>query len=117
MDEFVLRLAFWAFAVVAVGSSIAVVANRNPVASAMSLVAAFLAVAGLYLTTGATFLSAVQILVYAGAIMVLFLFVIMLLNLESDPFEGIPVRRMVGAAAVFAFLFGATAVVLGSRPE
>jgi NADH-quinone oxidoreductase subunit J len=114
MDEIVVRIAFWAFAAVAVLSSLAVVANKNPVVSAMALVSAFLSVAGIYLTIGATFLTAVQILVYAGAIMVLFLFVIMLLNLEHDPFEGIPVRRVAAGAAVFAFLFGAAAVVLGS---
>jgi len=114
MDEIIVRITFWVFAAIAVAASLAVVANKSPVASAMSLVTTFLAVAGLYMTLGATFLSAVQILVYAGAIMVLFLFVIMLLNLETDPFSGIPIRRVVGVAAVFAFLFGAAAIVLGT---
>ena len=72
---------FWVVALISVGSAIAVVAHRNPVRSALFLIANFLGLAYLYLTLNAQLLAALQILVYAGAIMVLFLFVIMLLNL------------------------------------
>src|SRR5262245_16346432 len=74
---------FWILAVVSVGASIAMVATRNPVRSALFLVVTFLCVAVFYVMLTAQFLAAVQIIVYAGAIMVLFLFVIMLLNLGA----------------------------------
>jgi NADH-quinone oxidoreductase subunit J len=78
---------FWLFAIMAVGCGLMVVANpftRNPVASAMFLVLMMVNLAGLYVTLHAFFLAAVQILVYAGAVMVLFLFVIMLLDLKDE---------------------------------
>ena len=61
-----------------------VVALRNPIYSALSLLIMFFHVAGLYVTLHAEFLAAVQIIVYAGAILVLYLFVVMLLNLKQD---------------------------------
>ena len=73
-------LLFWILAVVSVGASLLMIFNSNPIRSALSLVASFLCVAMLYLTLSAQFLAFVQVIVYAGAIMVLFLFVVMLLN-------------------------------------
>jgi len=61
-----------------------VVLNRNPVASALSLVVSFLALAALYVSLDAYFIGVIQILVYAGAVMVLFLFIIMLLDLKAE---------------------------------
>jgi NADH-quinone oxidoreductase subunit J len=75
---------FWVFAVLALGAAIAVVTMRNIVHGALMLVLNLLAVAGLYLSLESPFLSVIQILVYAGAIMVLFLFVIMLLGVHRD---------------------------------
>src|SRR5687768_220530 len=74
---------FWILALVSVGSAMLVVVNKNPVRSALFLVVNFFVLAVLYLTLSAQFIAAVQIIVYAGAIMVLFLFVIMLLNLGA----------------------------------
>src|SRR5580704_12732137 len=74
---------FFILATVAVVSALLVVVNTNPVRSALSLVVTFLCVAAFYITLSAQFIAAVQIIVYAGAIMVLFLFVIMLLNLSA----------------------------------
>ncbi len=74
---------FWVLALIAVGASIMVVASQNPVRSALYLVTSFLCVAAFYITLSAQFIAAVQVIVYAGAIMVLFLFVIMLLNLSA----------------------------------
>jgi len=68
-------------------TAVLVVALKNPIYSALSLLVLFFHVAGLYVTLHAEFLAAVQIIVYAGAVMVLFLFVIMLLNLQTDPHE------------------------------
>lgn len=75
---------FSVFAIGAVASAIGTISSRNPVASAMSLVAHFFMLAGLYLTLEAQFVAAVQVLVYAGAIMVLVVFVILLLNLGKE---------------------------------
>jgi len=71
-----------------------VVLNRNPVASALSLVVSFLALAALYVSLDAYFIGVIQILVYAGAVMVLFLFIIMLLDLKAES------RRRVNFPAV-----------------
>ncbi len=77
------QILFWLMALVIVVTSIGVVAVRNPVRSALNLVANFFALAVLYLLLYAQFVAVVQIIVYAGAIMVLFLFTIMLLNLGA----------------------------------
>ncbi len=72
---------FYGLAAVSIGSALMMVTRRSPVMSAIWLIANFFALAGLYLTLHAQFIAVIQIIVYAGAIMVLFLFVIMLLNL------------------------------------
>ena len=80
-------LLFYLFAGAAVGCGFLVVANpfsRNPVTSAMCLVLTMISLAGIFVLLHAYFLAAVQILVYAGAVMVLFLFVIMLLDLKEE---------------------------------
>lgn len=76
---------FWLFSLIGISGAIGLIINRNPVYSALSLILNFFSIAGLYLTLQAEFLAVIQILVYAGAIMVLFLFVIMLLNLQDEP--------------------------------
>ena len=78
------QLFFGYFAGVIAVTAILVVALRNPIYSALSLLIMFFHVAGLYVTLHAEFLAAVQIIVYAGAILVLYLFVVMLLNLHQD---------------------------------
>jgi len=75
-------LLFYLFAVMAIGSAVLVITMRNPVYSAISLLVSFLAVASLFLLRHAEFVAAVQVFVYGGGIMVLFLFVIMLVNLH-----------------------------------
>jgi NADH-quinone oxidoreductase subunit J len=75
---------FFYFAFVIAAASVLVVAVRNPIYSALALLVMFFHVAGLYVTLHAEFLAAVQIIVYAGAILVLYLFVVMLLNLRQD---------------------------------
>ena len=77
-------LIFYAFAFLIALCSVMVVASRNPVASAMFLVADLFLLAGIYASIDAHFVAAIQVLVYAGAIVVLFMFVIMLLNLSPD---------------------------------
>ena len=75
---------FTILAVVTVITAILVIVQRNPVASAIYLIITLFSLAGIYLLLNAQFIAVIQVLVYAGAIMVLFLFVIMLLNLERE---------------------------------
>ncbi len=86
-DQSVFEAAFfWLFAFVVVGGSIFVVTRRNLIAAVMGMVGLFIAVAAVYVMLHAQFLAAMQVLVYAGAIMVLFVFVVMILNRpEDDP--------------------------------
>jgi len=76
---------FWIFAVTAIVSALVVILAKNPITSALGLIVTFFVLAGYYVLLSAQFLAAVQVIVYAGAIMVLFLFVIMLLNLQRLP--------------------------------
>jgi len=75
---------FYLFAAISVLSGLVVVAARNPVNSVIALIVCFLSIAGHYILLNAQFLAMVQVIVYTGAIMVLFLFVIMLLNLNQS---------------------------------
>jgi NADH-quinone oxidoreductase subunit J len=84
---------FYVFAAIALGSSLAMVVQRNPVAAAMNLVLTMFSLAALFVLLQAHFLAVIQLLVYAGAVMVLFLFVIMFLNLTED--QMMPGRRSI----------------------
>jgi len=79
-----LALLFILFAGLAVGCALSLVVQRNPLYSAISLIGVFISLACLYVTLAAPFIAAVQVIVYAGAIMVLVVFVIMLLNVEQE---------------------------------
>jgi NADH-quinone oxidoreductase subunit J len=78
------EILFYVLSALALISAIAVVASKNPVYSVLSLIVTFFAISGHYILLNAQFLAIVNIIVYAGAIMVLFLFVIMLMNLSKD---------------------------------
>lgn len=98
---------FWAFAALAIVSAFCCITRRNPVASALWLVATLFALAALFVLLDAQFIAVLQVLVYAGAIMVVFLFVIMLLNLGRGGPSDVkgPLGLGVGAAlAVLLFL-------------
>lgn len=79
-----LTLLFILFGALAIGCALAMVAQRNPLYSAISLIGVFISLACLYVMLAAPFIAAVQVIVYAGAIMVLVVFVIMLLNVEQE---------------------------------
>jgi NADH-quinone oxidoreductase subunit J len=79
--------AFYLFGAIAVAASLLVIAQRNPIHSVLLLIASFGALSGLYLLLDAPFAAVIQIIVYAGAIMVLFLFVVMLLNAPREDTE------------------------------
>lgn len=96
---------FALLAVVAVASAIVVVLHRNPVTSTMSLVVTLVSTAGLFILLGSPFLAALQILLYTGAILVLFLFVIMLLNVQRERTVVMHASGMVVAAGICAVGF------------
>jgi NADH-quinone oxidoreductase subunit J len=77
-------LIFWPLAILMLIGGVSVIAFRHPVASAMSVVACFIGLAGLFLGLSAFFVGVIQILVYTGAVMVLFIFIIMLLDLQHE---------------------------------
>jgi len=89
---------FLLFAIMAVVGAAMVVLQKNPVSSALYLVLVFMSLGGFFVMLAAPFIAAVQVVVYAGAIMVLFLFVIMLLNLQKDVDDGLhhAARRLFG---------------------
>src|SRR3954453_9805882 len=80
-------IAFYLFGAAAVAASLLVIAQRNPIYSVLLLIASFGALSGLYVLLDAPFVAVIQIIVYAGAIMVLFLFVVMLLNAPHEETE------------------------------
>jgi len=85
MDASLLQtILFWVFSIIGIGGALGLIFNHNTIYAALSLVLNFFSIAGLYLSLNAEFLAIIQIFVYAGAIMVLFIFVIMLLNLQSE---------------------------------
>jgi NADH-quinone oxidoreductase subunit J len=113
---------FFYLAGVIVLTALLVVGFRNPIYSAMSLMVLFLHVAGLYLILNAEFLAAIQIIVYAGAILVLYLFVVMLLNLKEDErfgwkaFGGIAVGLLVFAELSLIFFRSHFSGLTGDYP-
>jgi|SRR5215472_283576 len=93
-----LTLLFILFAGMAIGCALAMVAHRNPLYSAISLIGVFISLACLYLMLAAPFIAAVQVIIYAGAIMVLVVFVIMLLNVEEEERRRMRLRYLVPLA-------------------
>jgi NADH-quinone oxidoreductase subunit J len=96
---------FFVLAALAVGGALSLIFQKHPIHSALSLIVVMVSLAGLYLLQGAEFVAAVQIIVYAGAIMVLFIFVIMLLNAgEEDPGNVSRLAKFVGVPLGIVFL-------------
>jgi NADH-quinone oxidoreductase subunit J len=113
-------LLFYLCAAGALLAGVLVIVKKNPVICALFLVLAMLCLAVIYLLLGAEFIAAIHIIVYAGAIMVLFLFVIMLLNLDKEPRATVKGRfYKISAALLAVILLGlvAGAVGLHSLPE
>jgi NADH-quinone oxidoreductase subunit J len=112
-------VAFYAFAAIAVIASLLVVGQRNPMHSVMLLITSFGALAGLYVLLDAPFTAVTQIIIYAGAIMVLFLFVVMLLNVPREELPP-PAAALIGpttlkVGAVLSLLLAAEIVWALSR--
>ena len=103
---------FILFAGLAIGCAISMVVQRNPLYSAISLIGVFVSLACLYVTLAAPFIAAVQVIVYAGAIMVLVVFVIMLLNVEQEERQPLRLRSMIPIAVMLAAVLFAEAVFI-----
>ena len=119
---------FYAFAAIAVITTLLVVVQSNPVYSVLLLIGSFLGLAGLYVLLDAPFVAVIQIIVYAGAIMVLFLFVVMLLNapreevvqsgmLESGGTRAIGAVLAIGLAAELAWALTRSRTLAMAAPE
>ena len=107
------QILFVLFGAMALGCAVAVVAQRNPLFSAISLIGVFISLACLYLTLQAPFIAAVQVIVYAGAIMVLVVFVIMLLNVEEEVRRPVRLRFLIPVGVLLAaVLVGEAAFML-----
>lgn len=100
MESMIKTILFYGFSSVAVISAIFVIIKKNPVASGISLVVTFFSISGIYVLLNSQFIAIMQVLVYAGAIMVLILFVIMLLNLRPADIK-LSSRTVSKAALIF----------------
>src|SRR5215210_1275144 len=107
---------FWLFALFMLGFGCAVVFNRNPVASALSLVLSFLGLAALYILLDAYFIGVIQILVYGGAVMVLFLFIIMLLDIKVEALRKMNAPAVAGGIVLALAFIVQLCAVLGDNP-
>ena len=108
---------FWIFALLMLVFGAGVIINRNPVASALNLVVSFLGLAALFISLGAYFIGIIQVLVYAGAVMVLFLFIIMLLDLRAEKVRRINWIAFAGGSIVaLAFLIQILSVIGRIKP-
>src|SRR5688500_7388519 len=110
-------LLFWIFAFLMLVFGVAVVINRSPVASALSLVVSFLCLAALFVGLDAFLIGVLQVLVYAGAVMVLFLFIIMLLDLQAEQRRKFNYLAVAGGGLVTLGFVGQLWVVLRRFPE
>jgi len=104
---------FWFFAFLMLVFGAAVVINRNPIASALSLVICFMGLSALFMSLDAFFIGIIQVLVYAGAVMVLFLFIIMLLDLRAENLRKINYVAVAGGVAVAVAFFIQLCFVVG----
>ncbi|MYH80417.1 NADH-quinone oxidoreductase subunit J [Candidatus Poribacteria bacterium] len=109
------QILFYLFGAVSLIGAIAVISFRHPIYSALSLIVTFFAQAGLFVLLGAHFVAAVQVIVYAGAIMVLFLFVIMLLNLGTLSAKGAISGKLKGFAVILGILLAIEGVYIAAN--
>src|SRR3954451_5301909 len=112
------EILFWILSIVALFSALMVVISKNPVYSVLWLIVTFFTISGHYILMNAQFLAIVNIIVYAGAIMVLFLFVIMLMNLNADvePQKGqlVQLAGVISGGVLFLVILAA---IKSAKPE
>lgn len=105
---------FYFFSLIVLIFAVGVVVNRNPVASGLCLVASFIGLAAIYVSLNAYFLAAIQVLVYAGAVMVLFLFIIMLLDIKAETRRKLNRTAVVGGLGLVIGFLALVAGVIGN---
>lgn len=110
-----LHIIFYIFAAAAVGSAVAVVTVRNPVHSALSLVVTFFGMSGIWMILHAEFLSLILLLVYVGAVMTLFLFVVMMLNIDKEDMRRGFVRYLPFGIILTLLMVGLVIVAIGPQ--
>lgn len=103
---------FYMFVVVAVAGALGVVINRNPVTCAFCMIGSFIGVAAMFIGLNAYFIGTIQILVYAGAIMVLFLFIIMLLDLKAEKRKQFNFAAILGGSGTAILFVLLTAMII-----
>ena len=108
---------FWIFSSLMIAFALGVIIFRSPVSCAMCLVASFISLAALFITLDAFFIGIVQILVAAGAVMVLFLFIIMLLNLQAEERRRLKLGAILCSVAVVGCFIDLLVEVLASSSE
>ncbi len=108
---------FWLFSTIMLIGGTAVVAFRNPVSSALSVVTCFVGLAGLFIGLSAFFVGVIQILVYTGAVMVLFIFIIMLLDLKDEEKPNKPLLPIAAGLALFAAFMVQLIGILSNSPN
>jgi NADH-quinone oxidoreductase subunit J len=110
-------LLFWIFSLAMLVCGVGVIASRNPINSAMFLVVLFFFMAGLFVLLEAFFLAIIQVLVYAGAVMVLFLFIIMLLDLKVEQRRHFRWAAIIGALIVAGLFIREVSAAAGRIPD
>ncbi|MFI0347285.1 MAG: NADH-quinone oxidoreductase subunit J [Chthoniobacterales bacterium] len=108
---------FWIFSTLMIGFAFGVIILRSPVSCAMCLVGSFISLAALFITLDAFFIAIIQILVTAGAVMVLFLFIIMLLNLKAEESRRFKLGTTLGGFAIVACFLELLIETLSSSPQ
>jgi NADH-quinone oxidoreductase subunit J len=112
MHDLLIQIIFYAFAVLAVGSALMVITQNNPVRCVLFLVLTFFASAGIWIIAEAEFLALILVLVYVGAVMTLFLFVVMMLNIDVESIKGHLMRYLPFGLIMVAFLTGLLMVAI-----
>lgn len=115
MNAILANIGFWVLGISAVVSALFLITRENPVHSALWMLLTFFCVAGIFIQLDAEFIAAIQVIVYAGAILVLYMFVVMLLNPKSTGFIKLPFKVVLGAVAAFIIFLQIMMTLMGAN--
>jgi len=114
MNAILANIGFWVLGITAVVSALFLVTRENPVHSALWMLLTFFCVAGIFVQLDAEFIAAIQVMVYAGAILVLYMFVVMLLNPKSSGFIKLPFKVILAAVTSLVIFFQVIMTLMGA---
>ena len=114
MNAILANIGFWLLGITAVISALMLITRENPVHSALWMLLTFFCVAGIFVQLDAEFIAAIQVMVYAGAILVLYMFVVMLLNPKSTGFIKMPFKVILGAIVSFVIFLQVMMTLMGA---